>query len=445
MQNEPEGLIPQRRGIIHTVVTMTLHMDDSRLTSIAQIKEFIKVGGGISFVGKSRDETYRWIEIILGRFWYFSLRKKEKTVVKIYIMKMTGYSDAQLTRLIKKKKQARVIRAAGGNRHRFEKKYTTDDVALLIKTDTAHGRLSGPATKKILFREHEVYGKKEYGQLSRISSSHIYNLRETRQYQGALGSSFEKTKPTEIPIGIRRKPEPSGRPGYIRVDTVHQGDCAGENGEGLKKGVYHINLVDEATQWEIAGGAEGISERFLAPLLEQLIKQFPFRIVNFHSDNGSEYINTIVAQLLNKLMINQTKSRPRHSNDNGLVETKNGGVIRKHFGYAYIPQRHAEKINLFYRTYMNPYLNYHRPSGFATRVDDPKKPGRYKNVYKTYLTPFEKLQSLERPEQYLRQGMTLMLLGQFARQLSDTEAAEAMQKAKRELFKSFCVAENLNV
>lgn len=416
-------------------------MDDSHLVSIAQIKEFIKVGGGISFVGKSRDETYLWVEMILSRFWYFSLRKKEKTLVKQYVMKMTGYSDAQVTRLIKKKKDTRVIRVVKGHRHRFAKTYTPEDVALLIKTDAAHDRLSGVATRKILEREYVVYGKKDYERLSKISSSHIYNLRVTRQYESVLGSSFEKTKATTVPIGSRRKPEPNGRPGYIRVDTVHQGDCVGENGEGLKKGVYHINLVDEETQWEIAGSVAGISERFLAPLLEQLIKQFPFRVINFHSDNGSEYINKVVAQLLNKMMINQTKSRPRRSNDNGLVETKNGGVIRKHFGYAYIEQRQAQPINHFYQTYMNPYLNYHRPSGFATRVDDPKKPGKYKNVYKTYLTPFEKLQSLEQPEQYLRPGLTMALLEQFAKQLSDTEAAEHMQKAKRELFKSFRVPE----
>ena len=412
-------------------------MDDSHLVSIAQIKEFIKVGGGISFVGKSRDETYRWMEMVLSRLWYFSLKKKDKTVVRRYLMKMTGYSDSQLTRLIKKKKETRVIRAVTGNRHRFEKKYGPTDIALLIKTDTAHGRLSGPATKRILVREHDDYGKESYERVKNISVSHLYNLRSTRQYQSTLGSSFEKTKATSAPIGLRRKPEPDGRPGYIRVDTVHQGDCVGENGGTVKKGVYHINMIDEVTQWEIAGSVEGISERFLSPLLEQLIKQFPFRVINFHSDNGSEYINKIVAQLLNKMMVSQTKSRPRHSNDNGLAETKNGAVIRKHFGYAYIEQRHAERINLFYQTYMNPYLNFHRPSGFATRVFNLKKPGKYKNVYKTYMTPLEKLQSLARPEQYLTAGITMALLKQFARQLSDTEAAEAMQKAKRELFKSF--------
>ena len=97
--------------------------------------------------------------------------------------------------------------------------------------------------------------------------------------------NYQKTHPVKVNIGIRKKPAPYGKPGYLRVDSVHQGDLDKE------KGVYHINLVDEVTQWEIVGCVEGISEHFLAPLLEVLLKLFPFKILGFHSDNGSEYIN----------------------------------------------------------------------------------------------------------------------------------------------------------
>ncbi|MBU1092183.1 DDE-type integrase/transposase/recombinase [Patescibacteria group bacterium] len=410
-------------------------MNDSHMKSISQLKDFLKVGGGVSFSGGSREEKYKWIEWTLFKFGYFRLKKGDKSIVKKYIMKMTGYSDAQVTRLIDRKKKTHRIKVKQGNQNKFKKVYEPADVALLIRTDQAHGRLSGPATKTILRRECEVYGKSEYEKLSHISSSHIYNLRGTNQYRSRLGS-YEKTKPTTANIGERRKPDNQGEPGYIRVDTVHQGDYVDETGQ--KKGVYHINLVDEVVQWEIVGSVEGISERFLKPLLEQLIKQFPFRIKNFHSDNGSEYINKTVAKLLNKMMIDQTKSRPRRSNDNGLVETKNGVVIRKHIGYAYIEQRHADKINLFYKTYFNPYLNYHRPCAFPTKISDPKKKGRMKTVYRQedYLTPLQKLQTIKNVNQYFKPNMTLKLLQQFASQMSDTEAAESMQKAKYELFKS---------
>src|SRR5260370_27015706 len=92
-----------------------------------------------------------------------------------------------------------------------------------------------------------------------------------------------------------------------------------------------------------------------------MLRQFPFRIRGFHSDNGSEFINHTLANLLNKLLIEQTKSRPRHSNDNGLAESKNGAVARKHIGYTHIAAEHAEAIGRFYAEHINPYVNFHRP------------------------------------------------------------------------------------
>ena len=422
-------------------------MNDSHLVSISQLKEFLKGGIEVTFDSAERCETYQWITTILKRFRYHYIKKKDRSVVKEYCKKMTGYSRAQVTRIIarnnpkkeiKKDEEKNDEKKETAKPNRFPKIYGTAEVARLMETDDAHGRLSGAATKKILRREYAVFGKEPFAIIQKISISHIYNLRGTRQYQSKLGT-FTKTNPTPIPIGERRKPNNEGKPGYIRVDTVHQGDYL--SGTERKKGVYYINLVDEVTQWEIVVCVEKISERYLVPVLEHAIEEFPFHIINFHSDNGSEFINSIVARLLNKLAINQTKSRPRHSNDNGLVESKNGSVIRKHFGYAYIPQRHAEKINKFLTTYMNPYINFHRPSGYATMVEDLKKPGRMKPVYSTYLIPFEKLKTIENYMNYLKTSDTHLLLEQTAKQISDNEAAKGMQKAKQELLTSIRMAE----
>src|SRR3989344_2716388 len=294
---------------------MTITMNDSRIVSIAQIKEFIKVSGAIEFKAVSHKEKYEWVETVLIRFRYFGLRKKEKSVLKKYIIEMTGFSDAQLTRLISKKKKTGRITADSTKRHRFKKTYTPEDTALLIETDKAHDRMSGQATRRIFERMNDVFNDERFRRLKNISVSHIYNLRGTRQYL-SWTKFFTKTKPTPVKIGERRKPDPKGEPGFLRVDTVHQGDMDKE------KGVYHINLVDEVTQWEIVVAVEKISEAFLMPVLEQALEQFPFRIKGFHSDNGSEFINSVVAKLLNTLLINQTKSRPRHTNDNALVESK---------------------------------------------------------------------------------------------------------------------------
>lgn len=401
-------------------------MNDSPIVSISQIKEFIKVARDISFQGASRQEKYQWIAEIINRFQYFSLRKKDKSIVKTYMLKMAGLSDAQLTRLIARKKKTGVLVSHLRSRHRFAARYTVSDVALLAKTDLAHSRLSGPATKKIFERESDVFGHQEFTRLKDISIAHLYNLRGRRQYL-TQAKFFVPTKPVVSSIGIRRKPDPQGQPGYLRVDTVHQGDLEGE------KGVYHINIVDEITQWEVVGAAPGISEYFLAPLLKDLLVQFPFRIIEFHSDNGGEYVNKIVAKILNTLLIRQTKSRARHCNDNALVEGKNGAVVRKHMGYLHIPRTHASRINEFYQTYFNQYLNYHRPCGFATTIVDAR--GKQKKVYRDYATPLERLRSLKDAAQYLKDGITFEELEHIARAQSDNECAAAMQKAKAELFK----------
>ena len=213
---------------------MTINMNDSHVVSIAQIREFLQASQIIKFEGVSQKEKYAWIETTLNRFRYFSLRKKDKSSVKKYLRQMTGFSDSQLTRLIAKKKKYGKILPSSKKRHTFPTTYDTNDVARLLETDNNHERLSGPATKKILVREYELFEKKEYERLSKISVSHIYNLRGKRQYvSGSL--TYTKTQATQAVIGERRKPQPEGKPGSIRVDSVHQGDLDKE------KGVYHIN------------------------------------------------------------------------------------------------------------------------------------------------------------------------------------------------------------
>jgi len=403
-------------------------MNDKHIVNISQIKEFAKVGNILEFKISNKKEKYEWINNILNTFKYFRLKKKEKSVVKKYIMNMTNMSDAQITRLIAKKKRTGIISLSIVKKHAFARIYSSLDIALLIRTDNANMGMSAPATKKIMQDEYYVHGKIEYRNICEISTSHIYNLRKTRQYK-SQAFTFTKTKPNSTSIGERIKPCPNGIPGYIRVDSVHQGDL------DKKKGIYHINMVDEVTQFEVVGSVEKISDLFMEPMLKDLINQYPYKIINFHSDNGSEYINGRVADMLNKLSIKQTKSRSRKSNDNALAESKNGSIVRKIMGRNHIPQEFAPAVNDFYKNYLNIYVNYHRPSGFATTYID--KRGKEKKKYDTYMTPYEKFKSIPNSEKYLKPGITLEMLEKIRLQKSCNEFAEDMQKAREELFKNF--------
>ena len=413
---------------------MVIMMNDSKLNSMAQIKNFLTESNEIVFNKKSQKEAYSWIEETLRKFTYVILSKKEKGLIRRYLMKITGYSRAQIARHIDQYRNTGQVRIKEYDRHKFQKKYTNKDIHLLAKTTQLHSSPNAAALKKTLERMAGEYGKEEYLNISHISVSHIYNLKKKISYLRSI-SSYQKTyKGKGKTIGLRCKPQPQGRPGYLRVDTAHQGDWE------RQKGVYHINTVDEVTQWEVIGAAEKITEEYLLPLLEKIIANYPFRIINFHADNGSEYINQKVAEMLNKLLIKLTKGRPRHSNDNALIETKNGWVVRKWLGYSHIKQEHASRINDFYFACFNEYLNFHRPCAFPTEVIDHKGKIKKKYRYQDYQTPYEKLRSIPEVQKYLKDGITLEMLDKKAKRYTDNEMAEKVQLARDKLFDKILAA-----
>jgi transposase InsO family protein len=402
-------------------------MDDQQIKSIEDVKNFLKGAGKNGFRIPSLEDRYGWMTRIVKQFRYLGLSKKEKGVVFQYLRKRTGYSRQQVSRLIEQYRHEGKIVRKEPRRYRFPKKYGDREVSLLVQTDNLHSQLSGPATKKILEREYQVYGRKEYQRLSHISVSHIYNLRQKKTYRHQA-LYFTKTHPTSRCIGERRKPQPQGKPGYIRVDSVHQGDS------GHHKGVYHINTIDEVTQYQVIACVERISEAYLLPVLQDLLDQYPFTLWEFHADNGSEFINYQVAEMLQRVFIKLTKSRPRHPNDNALVESKNGSIVRKHMGYAYIPSGYAPSIHRFYKEVFNLYLNYHHPCFFPETKTD--STGKQKKVYPYHkiMTPYEKLRAIHRGESFLKKNLSFTQLDAFACQMSDNQFAERMSQAKDKLF-----------
>jgi len=400
-------------------------MEDGENLSPERMRAFLEGSDEVHFQAQDKQELYGWVNQTLRQQDYGRLKRPAKGLVRRYVAKMTGLSRAQTARLIRTYQQGQEVKPRPYRRRRFPQRYTAADIELLAEVDTAHETLSGPATQKILQREFHDFSDQRFQRLAELSVAQLYRLRQSRVYR-AKRVAYQHTRPTQVAIGERRKPDPQGRPGYLRLDTVHQGDQDGV------KGLYHINAVDEVTQWQVVGATAQISEAWLQPLLEALWEQFPFRIRGFHSDNGSEFINHTVSKLLNKLLVEQTKSRPRHSNDNGLAETKNGWVIRKHIGYGHIASQHAEAFQQFYREHFNPYLNFHRPCGVPEMQFTAK--GKHKRVYRWYATPWEILRQLPGLAQHLRPELTIAELEKRSRLVGDTQAARDMQKAKHKLF-----------
>lgn len=409
---------------------MVIDMNDEQLHTLGDLQAFLNGTVAMDFA-VAAEERYEFIARTVRRFSYGQLRRADKALVLRFLERVSGYSRQQISRLVKRGGERRpLIKRYQGSRTSFAARYTAADVRLLAQTDALHGTLSGLATKKLMERAYGLFGDARYQRLATISVAHLYNLRQRPRYQHQR-QVWTKTRPVVLPIGERRAPAPNNRPGYLRVDTVHQGDL-----DGIK-GVYHINAVDCITQYEGVATCERISEAFLIPVLEALLESFPFVIHGFHSDNGSEFINASIVKLLNKLLVEeQTKSRSRHSNDNAQAESKNNAIVRKHLGYSHIPQRFATPVNEFCRDHLNPYINFHRPCLYAETITDARGRQRKRYPYQLMMTPYEKLKSLSRAEQFLKPGITFEKLDADAGAISDNEAAKRLNDARTILFKT---------
>lgn len=408
---------------------MIVNLKTQQLSSLDQVRSFMAGTAAVAFAIAAHQDRYHWVAQTLKQLGYLRLRRAERGLIVRFLCKVTGYSRAQVTRLIAQwRVRGSLTDRRGPPAVPFAKRYGAIELRLLAQIDKLHGTLSGPATKKLAERALTVYRLPQYETLAGISVSHLYNLRRSSGYRRIHGPILQHTRPTAIPIGERRKPNPQGKPGYLRVDSVHQGDF-----EGVK-GVYLINAVDEITQFEFVGAVARISELFLIPMLTSMLEFFPFVIRGFHSDNGSEYVNHLVAKLLNKLHIEFTKSRSRHSNDNALAESKNASVVRKHLGYQHIPSYHAQAVNTFTVEYLTPYLNFHRPCFFA-RIRTNNK-GRIEKLYRyeDMMTPYDKLKSLPQAHTYLKPHASFQALDALTLSITDNQAVERVNKARTKLF-----------
>ena len=415
---------------------MILKLNTLHVRTLQDLRDFTAGNDSFDLQPASRPEAYRFIEATYQQFGYPHLGKAGKGAVRAYLGKATRFSPSQLTRLIAQCRETGRVRDRRGCPGKpYPRRYTPGDVALLAETDRLHEGLSGPAIRRICQRQHQQFGDLRYQRLASISVGHLYRLRQTPAYR-RLHRRFQSTQSAKAPgIGERRRPQPDDRPGFLRIDTVHQGDLRSLSDCQVVKGVYYLNVVDEVTQWESVLAVPALERRFVQPALKTVLLQtFPFVILGFHSDNGSEFVNYATEELLREFEVQFTRSRARRSNDNGLVESKNASVVRKQFGYGHIPVDFYSDINGFTAGVLAEHINFHRPCWFPQLKTDAK--GRTVRKYdpKQLRTPYEKLCSLPDAATFLRSGVTMEQLEAQSRQLSDNESAQRLLRERKKLF-----------
>jgi hypothetical protein len=216
---------------------LKISVHEAEKLSLEQIRGFIAASEELRFASEDRAQRYAWVERVLVEHQYAQqgkaarglLRqyaqqgKAARGLLRRYVEKITGMRRAQVSRLIRSYAATGRVRIAECRRRRFPQRYIRADIELLASVDEAHETLSGPATQSILKPEFEVYGRGEFERLAAISNGHLYNLRNSRGYRERR-LNYTKIRPTTVQIGERRKPDPRGEPGFLRIDTVHQGD-----------------------------------------------------------------------------------------------------------------------------------------------------------------------------------------------------------------------------
>ena len=273
---------------------MIVDIQTRRLRTIEQLRAFVEGSEAVDFHPRDREEANGFVRDTLERFGYRRLGRRDKGVVLAFLVAATGISRPQIERLVRQWRDTGEVRdrRADGPGRPFARRYTPADVRLLADVDEAYGQMSGLATREVLRRQFEVFGDARFERLAALSNGHLYNLRGSATYR-AKRTVWTRTRPTTVEIALRQAPEPDGKPGHVRVDTVHAWTASTLGDRDGVKGLFLINLVDPdrlrsaVTQYELVGVAAAISERFLLPLLEGLLLSFPFRILGFHADNAS--------------------------------------------------------------------------------------------------------------------------------------------------------------
>ena len=408
---------------------MIISLNEVRIRTLEQVRAVLDGTETLEFTPASSPWARNaWITSVLGRLHYRQMKREGRGVVLRYLRRFSGLSRSQVTRLVRRfLAREKLRRPKGAPSNAFARRYTDDDLDALAEVEREYGRLSGPATVAVLRRMRQVYADERFERLQHLSPSHLYNLRRSARYRFRnLVHTKTHSDRKAAAIAVRRAPVPENRPGFIRIDSVHQGNLRGH------RGLYHVNAVDCVTQWEVVATVPTLAREHMLPVLRAMLEQFPFKVLGFHSDGGSEYVNYQVAKMLEQERIAFTRSRPRRCNDNALAEAKNGVVVRRQFGYEYVPARRAEQFNAFCTELLNPFLNLHRPCLFGTEVPDPRKPGRLRRIHRheDIKTPLEKLASLADASRFLREGVTLDGLMELARSQTDIEAARQVRKAR---------------
>ena len=107
-------------------------MNANELTSIDQVRDFLAGTQRVAFeVAGDKQSRYDWVRRTLVRFDYMRCNKADKGTLMDYLMKVSGYSLAQVKRLIKRYRETGGLTPRQCTARGFARRYTKADIRLL--------------------------------------------------------------------------------------------------------------------------------------------------------------------------------------------------------------------------------------------------------------------------------------------------------------------------
>ena len=215
---------------------MILKLDLERLQTPEEVREFMAGNTLVDFQLTSRSDAYDGVRRLLVRLHYLNLSRPDKGLVRHFAAKITGLSRAQITRLIRQYRQTGKIkdRRCGPGVNRSGGVTPLPTSACSRSWTRPLGWPCSARARRFMQRQYEVFEDRRFERLAGLSHGHLYRLRKSDTYLRRC-NPITKTQPVAVAIGERRKPHPGGQPGFLRVDSVHQGDLNGA------KGLYQID------------------------------------------------------------------------------------------------------------------------------------------------------------------------------------------------------------
>ncbi len=325
------------------------------------------------------------------QMWYWKSNKKGKTTILNEYIKNTGHNRKYAIQQLNNRQLTR-IQSTKRNRKKTYSHLLLRPLKIIYEIfDCPCAQRLKPAI------ENELERLRDFGEISvtneeaellkKMSSATMDRMLSTIRRQ-CKKRGISTTKPGSLlkkQIPIKLTEWDTRKVGYQEVDLVSH--CGG-NASG--QFAHTISLTEISSGWWEGEAIMSKGQQSTLAGIKKMRLRTPYNWLGIDSDNGGEFINHHLLKYCKDEIIEFSRSRPNHKNDNAYIEQKNWTHVRKIVGYSrYDSSDEIEILNSLYRNELRLQKNFFTPQmklKSKTRIG-----GHVKRKYEVAKTPYQRL------------------------------------------------------